>query len=126
MSPDRIQKKQDIGRSLTWCSAAIYLTCRHNQKNLCSFTRACGDGKSSEGKKAATLAAACMRREEVLGLPLFFLIALYESPGDPSSCIPGVLLALRCHCPDPKRECWHLLQQGVKVLLTHKQQFGIG
>ncbi len=126
MSPDRIQKKQDTGSSLTWCIAAMYLTCRHNQKKLRSFTRACGDGEFSESKKATKLAAACMRREEVLGLPSFLLVVLYESPRDPSPCIPGALLALRCHCPDPKRECRHLLQQGVKVLSTHKQQFGIG
>src|SRR5438105_12921068 len=113
MSPDRIQKKQDTGSSLTWCIAAwciaaMYMTCRHNQKNLCSFTRACGEGKSSEGKKAATRAAACMRREEALGLPSFLLVVLYESPRDPSSCIPGARLALCGYCPDPKRECRHL------------------
>src|SRR2546428_13817488 len=104
MSPDRIQKKQDTGSSLTWCIvawciAAMYLTCRHNQKNLCSFTRACGDGEFSVGKKAAKLAAACMRREEVLGLPSFPLVVLNGSPRDPRRCNPGTFLAFASNVP---------------------------
>jgi hypothetical protein len=89
-------------------------------------TGACVDGESSEDKTAVKLAAACMRREEMLDLPSLFLVALYESPRDPAPCIPAPLLALCGHGPDPKRECWHLLQQDVKVRSTHKQQFGIG